>query len=125
MTAFRILGIILAVLGVLVTIFPQWFGFLTGGPDPPADMYESIERRVRGGMILGFGLTFIAVTALRPWSISIASLVFYFMLGALISRMYGIVVDGSFPRQWMLVAVEAGFMALAAIWLWRSTSTTS
>lgn len=120
MSGFRIFGIALALFGVVVTIFPGWFGPLTGGPEPAVDVFEAIERRVRGGMILGVGLTFIAVTALRPWSTSIPSAIFYFMTGALAARLFGIIVEGIVPKQWLLVAVEAIFMALAALWLWRS-----
>lgn len=121
MSGFRILGIVLALVGVVAAIFPGWFGPLTGGPEPPVDVFEAVERRVRGGMVLGVGLAFIAVTALRPWSVSIPSAVFYFMTGALAARLVGIIVDGVVPKQWALVAVEAVFMALAALWLWRSS----
>jgi len=72
-------------------------------------------------MLLGVGLAFIVVPTLRPWSVSIPSVIFYFMLGALLARLVGIVVDGAVPKQWLWVAVEAVFMALAALWLWRSS----
>ena len=121
MSGFRIFGIVLAVVGVVVAIFPGWFGPLTGGPAAPVDVFEAVERRVRGGMVLGVGLAFIAVTALRPWSVSIPSAIFYFMTGALAARLVGIIVDGVVPKQWALVAVEAVFMARAALWLWRSS----
>ena len=83
MSGLNILGIVVAGIGVVVAVFPDWFGPLTGGPEPPADVYEAIERRVRGGMVLGVGLVFIAVTALRPWSTSVPSAIFYFMLARL------------------------------------------
>ena len=120
MSGFRILGIVLAGVGVIAAAFPAWFGPLTGGPEPPADVYHAIERRIRGGMLLGVGLTFIAVPALRPWSVSMPSAVFYFMTGALAARLLGLLVDGTVAKQWLWVAVEAGVMALAALWLWRS-----
>ena len=109
-----------AVAGVIAAAVPGWFGPLTGGPEPPADLFAAIERRVRGGMLLGVGLTFIAVTSLRPFSTSIPSAIFYFMTGALAARLLGVVVDGAVPKQWLWVAVEAIVMALAALWLWRS-----
>ena len=120
MSGFRILGIGLAVVGVVAAVFPHWFGPLTGGPEPPADVYEAVERRVRGGMLLGVGLCFIAVTALRPWSASIPAVIFYFMTGALAARVLGLIVDGTVPKQWLWVAVEAVAMTGAALWLWRS-----
>jgi len=121
MSGFRIFGIVLAVIGVVAAVFPNWFGPLTGGPEPPADLFEAVERRVRGGMLLGVGLCFIAIAALRPWSTSIPTAIFYFMAGALAVRLLGMIVDGAVPKQWALVAVEAVVMALAALWLWRSS----
>ena len=104
-----------------MAVFPGWFGPLTGGPEPAADTFAAVERRVRGGMVLGIGLALIARTELRPWSITIASVLFYFMLGALVARVLGLIVEGIVPRQWLLVAVETGVMTLAALWLWRAT----
>lgn len=121
MPELRILGMVLAGIGAVAAVFPAWFGPLTGGPEPPIDVYHAIERRIRGGMLLGVGLTFIAVTALRPWSTSIPSAVFYFMTGALAARLLGLLVDGTVAKQWLWVAVEAVVMALAALWLWRSS----
>lgn len=121
MPELRLFGIALALLGTLAAVFPEWFGPLTGASEPPPDVYHAIERRIRGGMVLGVGLTFIAVTALRPWSISIPSAILYFMTGALVARVFGLIVDGTVPKQWLWVAVEAAVMTLAALWLWRST----
>ena len=121
MPELRILGIALAAVGAVASAFPGWFGPLTGGPEPPIDVSHAIERRIRGGMLLGVGLTFIAVTALRPWSTSNPSAIFYFMTGALAARLVGLLVDGTVAKQWLWVAVEAVAMALAALWLWRST----
>ena len=121
MSGSYIVGIALAVLGVVAAVFPQWFGPLTGGPEPPPDLFEAVERRVRGGMVLGVGLCFLAIPALRPWSISIPTALFYFMVGALAARLLGLVVDGAVSKQWLLVAIEAAVMTAAARWLWRST----
>lgn len=116
MSGFRIAGIVVAAIGVAASIFPDFFGPLTGAPS--AEVYETIERRVRGGMVLGLGLMLIGITALRPWSVSIPLVIFYFMVGALAARLLGLIVDGTVPKQWLLVAVEAGAMTLVALWLW-------
>lgn len=118
MSGFRIVGIVVALLGIAASVFPTWFEPLIGGPEPPADVYETIERRVRGGMVLGLGLMFIGITALRPWSTSIPLVIFYFMTGALAARLLGLMVDGTVSKQWLWVAVEAGAMTLVALWLW-------
>ena len=72
-------------------------------------------------MVLGVGLSFIAIPALRPWSTSIPSVIFYFMTGALAMRLLGLMVDGIVPKQWLWVGVEAAIMAAASFWLWRSS----
>ena len=125
MSGFRILGIVLAIVGVVASAFPSWFGPLTGGPEAPADVYEAIERRVRGGMVLGLGLMFIGIPSLRPWSASIPLVILYFMTGALAARLLGLIVDGAVPKQWLLVAIETGAMTLVALWLWQSGGSTS
>ena len=119
MSVFRIIGIGLAVLGVVAAVVPDWFVPITGAPESPGDVFEAVERRVRGGMVLGLGLCFIAITALRPWSTSIPKAIFYLMAGALVARLFGMLVDGAVPKQWFYVAVEVVVMAVAALWLWR------
>ena len=120
MTALRVVGAVVAGLGVVMAAFPGWFGGLTDSAEPPADTFAAIERRVRGGMVLGVGLVLLARTELRPWSTTLASVVFYFVLGALLMRVLGLVIDGHDGRQWLWVAGEALVLALAAVWLWRA-----
>ena len=43
-----------------------------------------------------------------------ANAFFYFMTGALAARILGILVDGTDPKQWLWVAVEAVVMAVAS-----------
>ena len=119
MSGLRILGIVISALGVVAAVFPTWFGPLTGGPEPPADVFEAVERRVRGGMLLGVGLCLVAIASLRPWSTSVPTAIFFFMAGALAARLLGMLVDGIDPKQWLLVGVEAVAMAVTALWLWR------
>jgi len=123
MSGFRIVGIFLAVVGLASAVFPAWFGPLTQWPEPAGDVFEAIERRVRGGMLLGVGWAFIAIPAVRPWSVSIPSVILYFMTGALVARFIGLLVEGTVQKQWLLVAVEAVIMAAAALWLWRVSGT--
>lgn len=112
-------GVVLSVLGVAAALFPDGFGPLTGVASP--DLFETVERRVRGGMVLGVGLCLLAIPSLRPWSVSIPTALFYFMVGALAARLLGLMIDGAVPKQWLLVAIEAAVMTAAALWLWRST----
>lgn len=120
MPIFRILGITLALIGAVTSVFPQWFGPLTGGQGVELGIHEAIERRVRAGMLLGAGLALIAVHSLRPWGTSIPTAILYLLMGALAARLFGLIVDGTVPKQWLLVAVETLLMTLAALWLWRA-----
>ena len=70
-----------------MSAFPDWFQPLTGGPGPAADTFEAIERRIRGGMLMGLGLVFVARTTLRPWSVTIASVLLYVLVGAFVVGM--------------------------------------
>lgn len=118
----QLAGIALALVGVVMSVFPDWFGPLTRSIEPGAELFDVIERRIRGGMVLGLGLLFVARTQLRPWGDSIASLVVYVVLGALLARVFGLMVDGTEGRQWLYVAIEGAILAVAAAWLWRSGS---
>jgi hypothetical protein len=122
MSGFRIFGIVLALVGVVAALFPGPFGTLTGGPLPPADVFEAVERRIRGGMVLGVGLAFVAVTSLRPWSTSLPTALVCFLAGVLAVRLLGLFVDGIDPRQWLWVAAEALLIAIAAVWLFGATA---
>lgn len=122
MSALGVVGIAVAGFGAAMAVFPGWFGPLTGGPEPPADAFEAIERRIRGGMVLGAGLVLIARTALRPWSVTIASVLFYVLLGALLARVLGLMIEGNDSRQWLYVALEGVLIAIPALWLWRASA---
>lgn len=120
MSGIRLVGTLLALLGAIASVFPQWFGPLTGASNAPVGVFETIEQRVRAGMILGLGMGLIAIPSLRPWSTSLPTAAFYFASGALAARILGLIVDGSVPKQWMLVAVEGVIIVAASLWLWRS-----
>lgn len=124
-SGFRVFGIVVAAFGLVAAAFPDGFAFLTGAPAAPEDLFAVVERRARAGMVLGVGLVFIAVPALRPWSVSIPSAIFYWMTGVLAARLLGFVLDGAAPKLWLLVAVEVGVMTVAALWLWRFTGVAS
>lgn len=121
MTGFRIVGIVLALVGVVATIFPEWFAPLTRATEPTLDVFEAVERRVRGGMIFAVGLIFLVVTALRPWGTSVPTAIFCFVSGALAARLFGMAVHGAVPKQWMWVGAEAAIIAVVTFWLSRSS----
>jgi hypothetical protein len=121
MIALRILGTVLVGLGAAMAAFPGWFGPLTGGAEPAVDAFQAVERHVRGGLVFGVGLLLMTRTVLRPWGDTIAWGLLYVILGYLLARLLGLVIEGPDPKQWLYIAVEAALMALPALWLWRSS----
>lgn len=119
----RIVGVGLVVVGILAAAFPTWSGPLTRATAPTLDLFEAVERRVRGGTVLGLGLILLTVPSLRPWSTSVPTAIFAFMAAALAARLLGMGVDGTVPKQRLMVAVEAAVMTVAALWLWRAGGT--
>ncbi|RME71272.1 MAG: hypothetical protein D6781_04570 [Verrucomicrobia bacterium] len=117
MTTRHLLGLGVMLLGIVAAVWPATFGMLTGSAANSTDVFAAIEQRVRGGMLLGLGLALIAIDHLRPWSISLPAAVFWFVTGALLARLLGLILDGAVPKQWVLVSVETGIMTVAALWL--------
>jgi hypothetical protein len=121
-TPARIAGVLLTVVGIVAVLMPSWFAPLTKATGAEVDAFEAVEQRVRGGMVFGLGLVLLAHQAPRPWSSHVASAIFYWTFGVLAVRVFGILVEGSSPKQWMWVVVEAVILALPAAWLWRTAS---
>ena len=110
MAPLRLLGGLLVVAGLVLVCAPT----LVSDPGPAADTFAAIERRIPYGGIAGLGALFIARTQLRPWTVTVASVVLWVTTGLLVARCIGLVLDGADDqRQWLWVAVEAA-IALAA-----------
>lgn len=76
-------------------------------------------------MLLGVGGAFIAIRALRPWSVSVPFAILYFATGALVARFIGLLAEGAVQKQWFWVAVEVVIIAAAALWLRRVSGSTN
>jgi hypothetical protein len=108
----RILGFAILIAGVVLSCNPE---FVSNKP-VPEDVFEAVERRIKWGVVVGFGLLFIFHTQLRPWLGTVAAIGVALTVGILIARFIGIVLDGSVPRQWFWMAVE--FVVLIPLWFW-------
>ena len=121
MTALRIAGGLLAAVGLVFAIAPT----LAYDPGPAADLFETIERRIPWGGVLGFGALLIARTRLKPWGVTIASFALWVTGGFLAARFLGLALDGAgSAKQWMWVGVEALIVAVAGVYLWRKRDAT-
>jgi peptidoglycan/LPS O-acetylase OafA/YrhL len=116
MTPLRLLGGVVAVVGLALACFPT----LVSDPGPAADTFEAIERRIPWGTLAGVGALLVARTKLRPWRVTFAAVVCWVTSGILAARLIGLVLDGADSgRQWMWVGVEAVLIALAGAYLVR------
>lgn len=112
----RMLGGALALAGLVLAFAPT----LVSDPGPAADSFAAIERRIPWGLLLGVGAFLVARTQLKPWSHTLASFVFWVVIGILVARGIGLALDGADSgMQWVWVLVEVIVIAGAGAFLAR------
>jgi hypothetical protein len=118
-TPLRWVGVALLVLGVAFALSPD----LIGAAPVSGDAFAQVERRIPGGAVAGVGLLLRSPAGHRDWAPRLAAMVGWVTVGVLGARLLGVALDGSHPRQWMWVAVEAVVVAGAFGFLrWRRGS---
>lgn len=108
----KILGVTLAIIGVALVSNPE----LVSSRPVPDDTFEAIERRVWWGVLIGLGVLLILHHQMRPWLLTLAATGAALTFGLLAARLIGIALDGSVPKQWLWVAVEAAILAGLVFW---------
>lgn len=97
----KILGVIILIIGLSLTLKPDLFSKL-----PTAITgYQMIEKRVKWGALIGFGLFLIFFTDWTSWRLIVSGLLFGLIEGIIIARLTGFVLDGFFTGQlwWLLI----------------------
>ncbi|MEM6993302.1 MAG: hypothetical protein AAF721_22510 [Myxococcota bacterium] len=93
---------------------------LAHDPGPAPDLFEAVERHARWGLPIGIGALLVGRTRLRPWSVTVASLVLSVTLGYLVARIIGISIEGvGSSRQWLYCGIEVVIGIAAGAFLWR------
>lgn len=113
--ALRVVGCVLVVVGVVLAWNPE----LVSTKPIPSDTFEAVERRIPWGKFIGLGLVPFFHQNLRPWVPTIAATLCSLIVGYLIARFIGILLDGSVVKLWMLVGVEAAVLAPLVWWYVR------
>ena len=108
----KALGVALAIVGVVLVANPE----LASSQPVPEGVFEAIERRVWWGALIGLGVLFMFRHQLRPWLLTITATGAALTFGLLAARLIGIAMDGSVPKQWLWVAVEAVILAGLVLW---------
>ncbi len=101
----KILGVIILIIGFSLTFKPDLFSKLS----TPIDGYQMIEKRVKWGALIGFGLFLIFFTDWTSWRLIVSGLPFALTAGIITARLTGFVLDGFFTRQlwWLLIECAA------------------
>lgn len=114
-TVSKAIGSVLIVAGVVLAGNPE----LVIDSPIPEDTFEAVERRVWWGALIGLGLMLWCHRQLRPWMPTVAAASAALLLGLLIARLIGIVLDGSVVRQWVYVGIEVVLLAASIAWFKR------
>ena len=108
----KVVGGVLVFVGVLLATNPE----LISTKAVPADPFEAIERRITWGKLIGLGLVPFFHHQLRPWVPTLAATLSALIVGYLIARLIGILMDGSVAKQWLYVGVELAILAPLVWW---------
>ena len=108
----RLVGVALIVAGVTLVSNPE----LVSNKPVPDDTFEAIERRIWWGLIIGFGILLLFHHQLQPWLKTIAATGSSLLIGLLIARLIGIMLDGSVAKQWLYVGIELVILAPLVWW---------
>ncbi len=108
----RIIGVVLIVVGITLALNPE----LVSKKPIPSDTFEATERRIWWGLLIGFGLLLLFHHQLQPWLLTLAATSASLLIGLLIARLIGIMLDGSVIKQWINVGIELVILAPLVWW---------
>jgi len=109
---FRVVGAVLIIFGIVLAANPE----LMSNKPVPNDIFKAVERRIWWGLFIGFGLLLQFHHQLVPWQASIAATLSSLLVGLLIARLIGIMLDGSVAKQWLNVGIEIVILAPLIWW---------
>nr|WP_294782682.1 hypothetical protein [uncultured Flavobacterium sp.] len=103
MNAFlKISGIILLIMGIILVFKPHLFSKFP----LPADGYMMIEKRVKWGLLIGFGIFLIFCSSWTSWGLTVTALLTALTIGVIAARLTGFVLDEFFVRQLYWLGLE-------------------
>ncbi|MEZ9237717.1 DUF4345 family protein [Shewanella sp. 10N.286.52.A9] len=114
----RGLGFILLLIGLVLSANPE----LVSNKPIPNDTFNAVERRIWWGLFIGAGLLLQFHFQLTPWQATVSATLTSLLIGLLIARLIGIVLDGSVPKQWVNVAIELVMLVPLVWWAIKTRS---
>ena len=108
----RVVGVALIISGFVLAANPE----IVSNKPVPDDIFEAIERRIWWGLLIGAGLLLQFHHQLLPWQPTVSATCASLLVGMLIARLIGIVLDGSVVKQWQYVGIELLILAPLIWW---------
>ena len=98
----KIVGVILLLIGLILTYKPN----LISGVSLPSHSYETIEKRVKWGFLIGVGIFLLFHTQWDNWKLIACALLCALTLGIILARLFGFVLDGFYQKQLLWLGIE-------------------
>lgn len=98
----KITGFILLILGCVLT---YKLNLISHSPFPK-DNYKMIEMRLIGGFLIGLSILFFFFNHWNSWKVIIPAFLFFLILGIIVARTFGIIMDGFFIKQVLWLTIE-------------------
>jgi hypothetical protein len=111
----KVIGVVFLIAGLVLSYNPE----LVSNKPIPSDPFKAVERRIWWGLLIGFGLFALLHHQLHPVWLTLAAMLSTLVLGIIITRVMGIVLDGSTSKQWQLVGIEAVVLIGLLLWYLR------
>lgn len=117
-----IAGALVTVAGVVLVFTPMLVAEAFHRPTETHSQLINL-RATWGGTVTGLGLFILACSALRPWSVTLATLLLCSMAGIGAARAVGFVLDGQPDTlQWVWLVAEIVLVAASGAYLMRRRS---
>ncbi len=114
----NILGVILFIAGLALAYNPE----LISSSPMPTDAYQSIEKRVKWGFVMGFGILLLFHHQLVPWLLTASALLLALTIGIVLARLLGIFLDGVVAKQFLWLGIELVALVLFGFWYWKQST---
>lgn len=107
-----LVGAAFVILGIVLASNPE----LVSNKPVPGDTFEAVERRIWWGLFIGAGILLQFHHQLLPWQPTLSATCASLLVGLLVARLIGIVLDGSVAKQWLNVGIELVLLVPFAWW---------
>lgn len=85
----------------------------------PTDPYQVIEKRVRWGLVIGFGLLLLFHHPWNHWGFAVSEMMVFITFGIILARILGFLLDGYFAKQMLWLGIEVSVLLLLGFLYWK------